>query len=195
MKKQILTLVAIAAVMTSSLSSCGGNNSNKQKSQETTTKSVTTDVKQVDDLLSSAESLVGQEITVEGICTHLCKHGGSKMFLMGDENTLRIESCKMKSFPQACINSIVTVKGVVTEERIDEAYLLKWEERIKNEVADNHGDGENGCETENAARKETGNTPEARIADFRKRIAERKEKSGKEYLSFYHINAVSYEIQ
>lgn len=194
MKNQILSLVAIATLMT--LTSCFNNTNKKEKEVATSTaKSEVVGLKQVDELLADAEGLIGKEITVEGICTHLCKHGGSKMFLMGDNNTLRIESCELKSFPQSCVNSIVRVKGTVAEERIDEAYLLKWEASLKDEVQDNHGDGENGCETENAARKETGNTPEERIADFRRRIAERKAATGKEYLSFFHVNAISYEIQ
>ncbi len=202
MKKRILGVVAIAAIAMVSLASCCGNSANCKSDKksdscctETKTKAATTDVKQVDELLAAAESMVGKEVAVEGICTHLCKHGGSKMFLMGDDNTLRVESCELKSFPHSCVNSIVRVKGVVAEERIDEGSLQKWEAQLKNQVADNHGDGENGCATENAARKEVGNTPEARIADYRRRIAERKKQSGKEYLSFYHINAISYEVQ
>ena len=49
--------------------------------------------------------------------------------------------------------------------------------------------------TEKKARGETANTPEARIADFRAKIADRKAKTGKDYLSFYFVEASSYEIQ
>ena len=35
---------------------------------------------------------------------------------------------------------------------------------------------------------------EKRIADFRARIADRKAKEGKEYLSFYHVDGGSYEV-
>ena len=45
-----------------------------------------------------------------------------------------------------------------------------------------------------AARQETGNTVEERIADFRKRIAARKAAEGRN-LSFYYVTAQSYEIQ
>ena len=57
-----------------------------------------------------------------------------------------------------------------------------------------HGTGEAGCSTEKKARGETGNTTEERIADFRKKIAERKAKTGKDYLSFYFVEAESYKI-
>ena len=36
---------------------------------------------------------------------------------------------------------------------------------------------------------------EARIADFRAKIADRKASSGKEYLSFYFMEANSYEVE
>ena len=44
------------------------------------------------------------------------------------------------------------------------------------------------------ARGETASTPEARIADFRAKIAERKAATGIDYLSFYYMEASSYEI-
>ena len=54
--------------------------------------------------------------------------------------------------------------------------------------------GEAGCDTEKAARGETANSVEGRIADFRTKIAARAEAEGKEYLSFYFVEAQSYEI-
>ena len=54
--------------------------------------------------------------------------------------------------------------------------------------------GEGGCDTEKNARGETANTEEGRIADFRTKIAAEKAATGKEYLSFYHVVAESYEI-
>ena len=59
-----------------------------------------------------------------------------------------------------------------------------------------HGneEGEGGCDTEKNSRGETADTPEGRIADFRAKIAAEKEATGKEYLSFYHVVAESYEI-
>ena len=84
---------------------------------------------------------------------------------------------------------------VDAEERIDEAYLANWEAQVKAQTTEKHGTTEAGCSTEMAARQETGNTVEERIADFRKRIAARKAAEGKEYLSFYYVTAQSYEIQ
>ncbi len=63
---------------------CGGGNSrNKQAAQTETT---ATEVAEVDAILAQAETLVGQEVSVEGICTHICRHGGRKLFLMGTDD-------------------------------------------------------------------------------------------------------------
>ena len=138
-------------------------------------------------------------IEIEGVCTHICKHGGRKIFLMGsdDKNTIRIESGDLGAFDQKCVNNSVKVNGTLVEDRIDEAYLQKWEENIKNKTTEEHGDDEGGCATEKKARGESAasNTEQGRIDAFRKRIAEQKEKTGKDYLSFFYIQANDYTIQ
>lgn len=191
MKIKSILILATALLMVA----CGGNTSNKSKGEEAQAEVATTAM-EIDALLASAEALVGQEVEIEGICTHICSHGGRKIFLMGsdDAKTIRIESGKLGAFDQKCVNSIVKVKGMLKEERIDEAYLKNWEELEAANAAEEHGDGEGGCSTEKAARGETGNTTEERIADFRARIAERKEATGKEYLSFYFVEATAYEV-
>lgn len=151
---------------------------------------------EVDSLLANADSLTGKNITVQGICTHTCKHGAKKIFLMGsdDTQTIRIEAGELGQFSPDCVNSIVEVNGILKEQRIDENYLVQWEEQAKAKTEEKHGTGEAGCSTEKKARGETGNTTEERIADFRKKIAERKAKTGKDYLSFYFVEAESYKI-
>ena len=185
-----LSLVLFAALLSLALIGC-----NKQKQdQTTTTETEAPTYMEVDALLASADSLVGQTVTVQGICTHLCKHGAKKAFLMGSDDTkvIRAEASEeMGAFAQECINSIVTVTGQLVEDRIDEAYLQNWEEQLKAQAAKEHGEGKAGCANEKKARGETADTPEARIADFRKQIAEREAQEGKAYLSFYHINATS----
>ena len=151
----------------------------------------------VDELLAEAPELVGQEIEVEGFCTHICAHGGGKIFLMGsdDSKTIRVEAGKLGKFSQDCVNSVVAVTGTVAETRIDEAYLARWEEQAKAQTEEKHGEDEGGCSTEKKARGESGNTTESRIAAFRERIAASKEKTGKDYLSFFHVVATGYQIE
>lgn len=186
-KSLYLSLLAVAALF----AACG-NATKNTKSDAAAPATL-----QVDDLLANADSLVGDTVTFEGVCTHICKHAGRKIFLMGsdDTQTIRVESASLGSFKPECVNHIVTVTGVLREDRIDEAYLQRWEAQLAARTAEEHGNnGTAGCDTEKKARQETANTPEARIADFRARIAERQTNEGKDYLSFYHVDAVDYKI-
>lgn len=192
MKKYVVLVVALMAMV--NFNSCG----NKQQKQQDEASERLSGAIDVDSLLAAADSLSGQEVTVEGVCTHICKHGGRKIFLMGsdDTQTIRIEAGKVGKFDQKCVNSMVKVTGVLVEQRVDEAYLENWENQLKAATAEKHGDSDAaGCSTEKQARGETANTPEQRIADFRKKIAARKARDGKEYLSFYYVEANNYEIQ
>ena len=192
MKKYVVLVVALMAMV--GFNSCG----NKQQKQQNEASEQLSGAIDVDSLLAAADSLSGQEVTVEGVCTHICKHGGRKIFLMGsdDTQTIRIEAGKVGKFDQKCVNSLVKVTGVLVEQRVDEAYLENWENQLKAATAEKHGDSDAaGCSTEKQARGETANSPEQRIADFRKKIAARKARDGKEYLSFYYVEANNYEIQ
>ena len=187
--KWMVAVAMIAACLV--MVSCGGGK--KQQAAEEAVVAMS-----IDDVMAKASGLVEQEVTIEGVCTHTCSHGAKKMFLVGsdDTKTLRIEAGELGAFDTKVVNNVVTVKGIIKEERIDEAYLVDWETRLKNQTEEKHGneEGEGGCDTEKNARGETANTAEGRIADFRAKIAAEKEATGKEYLSFYHVVAESYEI-
>lgn len=113
-----------------------------------------------------------------------------------DTQTIRIDAGqKIGSFSPETVNSLVRIQGTVQEERIDEAFLNQWESQIKAQVTERHGEGGAGCESDQKARGEApAGSIEERIANFRKRIAERKANEGKDYLSFYSITADNYEI-
>lgn len=187
-------LVAFMAFSALTFSACSNNKKNDtQQASEATSSAALS----IDEVLASADSLAGKEVTIQGICTHTCKHGATKIFLMGsdDTKTIRVEACKLGSFDSKCVNSIVEVKGILVEDRIDEAYLQNWEKQLSTQTEKQHGDGEAGCDTEKKARGETGNTAQERIADFRAKIAQQKAQTGKDYLSFYHVDAASYDIK
>ena len=181
MKTRVLLFAAIAAT-TFTFVACG----NKQaKTNETAA------------VEQSGAMEIDQAVTIEGVCTHACKHGATKIFLMGSDDTqmIRVEAGKLGSFDTKCVNSIVRVNGTLKEQRVDEAYLQQWEAQLKAANAEKHGESEGGCSSEKKARGETANTPEKRIADFRAQIAKRQAESGKPYLSFYYLEATDYEIQ
>lgn len=152
----------------------------------------------VDDILAAAEQEVDKTVVVEGICTHVCSHGAKKLFLMGDDDskTIRVESSDaLGSFKAECINNLVRVKGKLKEERIDEAYLVKWENELAEGTAEEHGEDGEGCETDQKAQGQKNlSSDTARINDFRAKIAERNKAEDKNFLSFYYIEAEDYSI-
>ncbi len=148
-------------------------------------------------LLQDGSQYVGKTVTFSGKAIHVCSRSGMKLFMEvpGTEQTFRVNSTReLGKFPRTCNNNQVEITGTVEESRIDEAFLKNWEAQIKAHTDEHHGEGEEGCEAENSATKATGNTTAKRIAGFRKRIAERNEKEGKNYLSFYHVKAINYHI-
>ena len=196
MKHILLRALAVALACGACASvSCGGNASTKAKTRQT--EAARPAALEIDELLASADSLAGKTVTVEGVCTHTCRHGARKIFLMGsdDTQTVRVESGELGSFDPQCVNRIVRVTGTLDEQRVDEAYLAAWEEQTKAQTGERHGTTEAGCDAEKAARQETGATVAERIADFRAKIAARKAAEGKDYLSFYYVTATSYEIE
>ena len=153
-----IALLAVAVIGTS----CG--NKQQKSSSDTTTEQTTSSALEIDSLLANAENLAGKEVTIEGVCTHTCKHGAKKIFLMGSDDTqvIRVEAGTLGAFDPKCVNSIVRVTGTLKEQRIDEAYLQNWEAQLKAQAAEKHGTGEDsvfgetykiflGCEAEGAA--------------------------------------------
>jgi len=211
MKKNLFaSLLCVLLAATSSVvsfTSCSGSKPAEQQEAATA-------VMDVDSVLTTAESYIDKQITVEGVCTHTCKHGATKIFLQGSDNTmvLRCEAAQLGSFSKECVHNVVRVTGYVRETRMDEAYLQNWQRQYEEAqmqqamAATMNGDGAlseeeqekvqtaTGCETESAARREQGNTIEEKIAHYREQIAARKAAEGKEYLSFFHIEATAYEV-
>ena len=192
--KHILLFIMLTTITSCLLTSCKSKTTQSATSQSQMSQS---QILEVDDILARADSLTGKTFTTEALCTHICAHGGGKIFLMGSDDThvIRVEAGTLGAFDPKCVNSIVRVTGTLKEQRIDEAYLQNWEAQLKAQAAEKHGTGEAGCDSEKKARGETANSPEARIADFRAKIADRKASSGKEYLSFYFMEADSYEVE
>lgn len=96
---------------------------------------------------TKAGDFVSKEVKVKGIVDHVCKHGGKKLLLVTDEGRVHVTSDTR--FEEALIGSEIALNGVVAEERIDEAYLLKMEEdNIKS-----HSEGQSNDEQFEAKKK------------------------------------------
>jgi hypothetical protein len=123
MIKNLFTIATIAII----LASCGGNknNANDGTSANDSIQSETPSIA-IGEFDTKAGEFVDQEVMVEGIVDHVCKHGGKKLLLVSDDGDLHVESDER--FDESLAGSEVVVKGIVREFRVDEAYCLKMEE-------------------------------------------------------------------
>lgn len=106
MKKTLLALMATASIF---LASCGSKADSGQAA-------VADEALTVDNVLDNAEKYVGDTIVVEGECSHLCKHGGRKAFLVSakDDRMLRAEAAgAFGAFEKDAIHKVLRVKGVL----------------------------------------------------------------------------------
>lgn len=201
MKKSTLLLFAIV-LLGMLYTACSNNNSKNEEATEQTG-SIS-----VDDLMANAESLVGDTVTIEGVCSHLCKHGGRKAFVAGSNDSLliRCEAFPLmgENFSRESVHKPIEVTGILREQRIDEQAIVEMEQQheaqLKNienskgeEAAKEAAEQQSGCDTERAAQGQQNVTSfSERMADYRTKIAARTEKEGKDYLSYYYIDAISY---
>lgn len=200
--KKSLFFSAIAFLGMVIVTSCG-NKAENNVSEESV-------VVSIDSVVANPEAYMGDTITVEGVVSHLCAHGGKKAFLLGsDENVMiRCEATPEMggAFPQESVHKPMQVTGVVVESRLGEEEVKQIEaqhaEQVKM-IAEQAGSEQaaavdqaaTGCETERKAQGQGDiDSFTAQMADYRARIAERAEKEGKPYLSTYYIIAYSYEI-
>jgi len=79
---------------------------------------------------TKAGDFVDKEIQLNGLVNYVCTHSGKKLFIVSDEGDASIFS--EEPFDLALKGSQITVNGIVVEERIDEGYLIQWEEDNNN---------------------------------------------------------------
>ena len=148
---------------------------------------------------AQAETLIGRQVVLNGMIDHVCKHGGQKMFMVNENADARVKITtgeNMAAFNTELEGETVKVIGIIDEQRIDEDYLREWEEEILAEkIEGEHSEhGEKVHMGEHAAGDEAEEEPEnpemKQINDYRKMIQE----SGKEYISFFSVTCVDYEV-
>ncbi len=145
----------------------------------------------VDEFLSKPDSFVGKQVMITGTTVHVCREGGKRMFMIGEDPEKRLQvkaGDGIASFAVELEGSDLTVTGIVDELRIDEAYLTQWENELKadnpeselkihrGEEGHEHNEGSVDAEFE-------------QINNYRTRLAE----SGVDHLSFYSIIASNFE--
>lgn len=132
----------------------------------------------VDELLSTAETRVGDTVRVEGLCVSTCGHGSTHITLMGSDTTQMIEALaddKMRSFDPAISNRTVAVEGILAERRVELPFLADWEAKLDASIEGGKGNPEAVAMLK------------GQIRELRDSIAARKARDGKEYWSIYHI--------
>ena len=167
----------------------------------------------VNSLLAEADAHIDSVIFIEGLVSHVCKHGGEKLHLMDvDSTNIRVDAGdKIVKFDETLEGSTVIVEGYLRELRIDEEYLQEWEAELAElpidtgvvaeveteepaegtEVAEGtaHPEPAEG-EVRSDAKHERDVAGEmANIKQYREEIAA----SAKGYLSRYFIEAISFK--
>jgi hypothetical protein len=143
----------------------------------------------VADFDQEAGNYVGKKIQMEGTIDHVCKHGGQRAFLVNTDSESRIKLTPdetLAAFNTEMEGNQVVIVGVVEEQRIDEAYIMEWEQEIKSGIvaADDKGEGSHlGGNVEKGGEGADINEEMEKVNNLRKML----EDSGSDHLSFYSV--------
>jgi hypothetical protein len=139
----------------------------------------------VEQLVDQPEGFSGKLVSISGTVSHVCRHGGQKMFLFGADSEKLIQvntGTSATEFDVTLEGTEVEVTGVLNELKIDEAYIAALEEEnskadsaTTEEVTDSLSIHQHEQQMQN-------------VAYLRKQVAE----SGKEYISEFWIEATAY---
>ncbi len=157
----------------------------------------------VEALLADASPFVEQPVSVKGTVVHVCRHGGQRLFIVGEDGEDRFRITVGEDIPEFDVElegSMIELSGIVRELIIDETYLAEWEAEVSEGSkhdrgegheggvghGDNHGEApveENDTETQIASQLQ-------RIQDVRDEIAA----SGKDHLSDFWIETIEFKV-
>lgn len=169
--KKFLVLLAISIVTFS----CKTDKKVEAQNEEKIIEVIETPMITLGEFDTKAGEFIGKEIEVTGIVDHVCKHGGKKILLVTDNGDAHVVSDER--FDEAIMGSEIKLVGVVLEERIDEAYILKMEEdNIKS-----HSEG--------ASNEEQFNNKKKHLQEYRDKM----KKEGIDYISNYSLQYVSHK--
>jgi hypothetical protein len=101
----------------------------------------------VDEIVDQPQAYLNQDIIISGLVTHVCKHGGQKLFLAGKEtgNIIRITcSENIAEFPLDLEGSMVEFTGTI-QVYDEESLVLAVTEEKEHHEGEDHSDT---CEAE-----------------------------------------------
>ena len=177
MIRKLFMLAAIAVIF----ASCGGGTGTEEQVQDEMISMEATQTETpmiaIGEFDTKAGEYVDQEIKVEGIVDHICKHGGKKLFLVSDDGDLHVDG--QERFDENLTGSEIAVTGIVREFRVDEAYCLKMEE----DNIQSHKKGETDDDLYEMKM--------AQIKEYRDSMAT----AGVDHLSFYSVEYISHDVK
>ncbi len=201
MKKLLFSLVVLAFVGISC--DCQAPAENEEK-VEITASPKAIDINNFD---ATAEGLGDQVVEIKGTVVHTCKHGGTKMFITGDDPDFRLKvtaTDESGNFNLEMEGSDYIVVGILDEYKVDMAELDKLEaevlaenpaehaeEEMKHKGGHDGGEGDHADHAGDSHQEQEGSCAAelAQISDLRAQVKE----SEKGYLSFYSILAKSFK--
>jgi len=136
----------------------------------------------VAEYVATPEKWVDKTVEIKGTVSHVCKHGGTKMFVMGEkpEDVVKVEKGQVSPFTLELEGSDVKVVAVGRVLKVDEAYLDNWEAESTVEETGNESAGGSAADHHSEAKEQ--------IEGLRKELAS----CAMDYLGFYHLECVSY---
>ncbi len=169
MIKKLAFFVAIVLVF----AACKSTNENQDVVNSDTTVVQIPNIP-LEDFDSLAGEFVEMQVQVSGIVDHVCKHGGKKLLLVNQDGTADVHVETETPFNDSLVGSEVTVTGIVTEFKVDEAYC----QQLEGDDIDSHSDGDNDMHDQKAQQ-----------AQF---FRDSMQKAGVDHLSFYSIEFISF---
>ncbi len=192
--------ISIAIILTLFLFACANKEDKKETAEMIPAAKLT-----VEQLNKDAEKYVDKIVEVTGTVVHVCKHGGKRMFLIGEDPEQRFKFTagdKVGSFDVKLEGSDVIAWGIVEEQKVDAAYLDEWEKNVTSEKPEaahsgHEHEGEIGekddhKKTEAEAEEDDHHSKEAdlkQIADMREQL----KSAEKGYLAFYSVKCSKFE--
>lgn len=190
-----MKLQAFAVLMVALMAfSCTNKKQTDKKAKEDQNQDQVEVVK-VTQVTNQPDSYLDKKITVKGMVTHVCRHGGKKLHISASDSDkkLRIKAGEnMSAFERELEGSTVEVTGKFIEERIDQAYI----EKLKKGGSEEHHD--HAEENHDHAHKDTSeNEKEAQgvSEEYIKELEQKIKNSEKGYLSEYWLIAEKVEKQ
>ncbi len=136
-----------------------------------------------------APKYVDSAVILEGTVYHTCRESGKRMFLADGNDSILVEVTTgpdIPKFDEKLVGSRVKVYGNVRELRIDEKYLAEWENEVRNPT----GSEATGVHTGARGHQEQAAQDKLdQINSYREQIKQ----SGTDHLSFYSVEASSFE--